>query len=233
MTKDRKEIECLLSSTLRLGTAGEIIGYQGIIRDVTAQKRADQALRKHEETLRALLNATTDIALLVSKEGEILALNEEFASSFGRPVEEFIGKSIFELYDPEAAAERRRRFNNIIRTGKPARHEDTAKDGRIYDTSAYPVFGADGRVEGVAAFARDITERKRAEEELRISEEKYRGILENIADGYNEVDLKGNLTLVNDSLCEITGYSRERLIGLNYRDFVDETNAKKVFRSLQ
>ena len=51
------------------------------------------------------------------------------------------------------------------------------------------------------------------------------------ADGYNEVDLKGNLMLVNDSLCEITGYSREKLIGLNYREFVDETNAKKVFEA--
>jgi PAS domain S-box-containing protein len=209
--------------------AGEIIGYQGIIRDVTNWKKAEQALRKHEETLRALLNATTDIALLVNKEGEILALNDQFASSFARSAEELIGKSFFELNDPATGAETRRRHNNIIRTGKPSRHEDTAMDGRIYDTSAYPVFGADGTVEGVAAFARDITEQKQAEEELRVSEKKYRSILENIADGYNEVDLKGDLLLVNDSLCEITGYSRERLIGLNYREIVDETNAKKLF----
>ncbi len=93
------------------------------------------------------------------------------------------------------------------------------------------MLGVDGSVEGVAVFARDITDRKKAEEELRRSEEKYRGILENIADGYNEVDLKGNLMLVNDSLCEITGYTRERLIGLNFREFVDETNAQKVYEA--
>ncbi len=103
VTKDRMEIECLLNSTLRMSAAGEILGYQGIIRDVTKQKKAERALRKHEETLRALLNATTDIALLVNKEGEILALNREFALSAGRPAEELIGKSIFEISGPEGA----------------------------------------------------------------------------------------------------------------------------------
>ena len=231
MTRDGSQLECLLSSTVRMGPEREIIGYQGIIRDVTSQKKAERALRKHEETLRALLNATTDIALLVNKHGEILALNREFASASGMPAEELIGKSIFELSGREGDSERRERFSEIIRTGKPVRQEDTATGGKIYDTSAWPVFGADGAVEGVAVFARDITERKHAEEELRASEAKYRSILENIADGYNEVDLKGNLVLVNDSLCEITGYTRERLIGLNYRELMDEAAAKKVFEA--
>ncbi|MGO9121401.1 MAG: PAS domain S-box protein [Desulfomonilaceae bacterium] len=231
VTKDRTEIECLLNSTLRMSVDGEILGYQGIIRDVTNQKKAEQALIQHEETLRALLNATTDIALLVNNQGEILTLNRQLASSLGKPAEELIGKSIFELSGSEGTLDRQQRLNDIIWTGKPARQEDTTGDGRIYDTSAYPVLRADGSVEGVAVFARDITDRKKAEEELRRSEEKYRGILENIADGYNEVDLKGNLMLVNDSLCEITGYTRERLIGLNYREFVDETNAQRVYEA--
>ncbi len=231
VTKDGKELECLLNSTLRMSVDGRIIGYQGVIRDITDQKRAQQALIKHEETLRALLNVTTDIALLVNKQGEILTLNRQFASSLGRPAEELIGKSIFEITGPVGTLDRRQRLNEIILSGKPTRREDTAGDGRIYDTSAYPVLGANAAVEGVAVFARDITDRKKAEEELCRSEEKYRGILENIADGYNEVDLKGNLMLVNDSLCDITGYTRERLIGLNYREFIDEANASKVFEA--
>src|SRR5208337_4991665 len=125
LTRDRMEIECLLNSTLRMSVDGEILGYQGIIRDVTNQKKAEQALIQHEQTLRALLNATTDIALLVNKQGEILTMNRQFASSLGRPTEELMGKSVFELLDPEATWNREQRLNDIVWTGKPARQEDT------------------------------------------------------------------------------------------------------------
>jgi len=78
---------------------------------------------------------------------------------------------------------------------------------------------------------KDITERKRAEEELRESEEKYRNILENIEDGYFEVDLAGNFTFFNPSLCRFLGYPREEMQGMNNRVFMDAENAKKVFRA--
>ncbi|MFZ5568922.1 MAG: PAS domain S-box protein [Thermodesulfobacteriota bacterium] len=64
---------------------------------------------------------------------------------------------------------------------------------------------------------------------LRKSEEKYREILADIEDGYFEVDLAGNLTVVNASMCRILGYGEEELIGMNNRRFMDAENAKKVF----
>jgi two-component system, cell cycle sensor histidine kinase and response regulator CckA len=88
-----------------------------------------------------------------------------------------------------------------------------------------------GELRGVIEYVRDISERKAAEEALRDSEKKYRTILETIADGYHEVDLAGNLTLVNDSMCEIFGYPREELLGVNYRKLMDEHNAKSVFEA--
>jgi two-component system cell cycle sensor histidine kinase/response regulator CckA len=77
---------------------------------------------------------------------------------------------------------------------------------------------------------REIGERKRAEEELRESEEKYRTILESIEDGYFEVDLAGNFTLVNDSLCRIAGYPREELLGMNNRDYTSAETAKEMYQ---
>lgn len=73
--------------------------------------------------------------------------------------------------------------------------------------------------------------KKEAEEALGQSEEKYRNILENIEDGYYEVDLAGNFTFFNNSMCIILGYSRDEMIGMNNRQFTNEENAKKLFEA--
>jgi PAS domain S-box-containing protein len=72
-------------------------------------------------------------------------------------------------------------------------------------------------------------ERKRAEVALRESEEAYKSIRDNIQDGYYEVDIAGNLTLFNDALCRMVGYSRDELMGMNNRQLMDKATAKKVF----
>jgi diguanylate cyclase (GGDEF)-like protein/PAS domain S-box-containing protein len=86
-------------------------------------------------------------------------------------------------------------------------------------------------VEAVMITLRDITERKRAEESLRFSEEKYRTILENIQEGYFEVDLAGNLTFYNDPVCEIMGYTREELMSMNYKKYTGNEMAVKVYQA--
>ena len=70
---------------------------------------------------------------------------------------------------------------------------------------------------------------KRAEEMLRQKEARYRNILENIEDGYFEVDLRGDLTFFNQSLAQLLGYSREELMGMNNRRYMDQATARKVY----
>ena len=79
--------------------------------------------------------------------------------------------------------------------------------------------------------SREITVRKQAEEALRESEEKYRTILESIENGYFEVDIAGNFTFFNDSLCEILGYSKDELMDMNNRQYTDKENAKKLYEA--
>ncbi len=74
-------------------------------------------------------------------------------------------------------------------------------------------------------------ERKRAEEVLRESEERYRSILDNIEDGYFELDLAGNFTFFNDSLCRELGYSQEEMMGMNNRQYMDKENVKEVYQA--
>jgi len=74
------------------------------------------------------------------------------------------------------------------------------------------------------------SEFKTAEKALRESEEKYKIIIENIEDGYYEIDIAGNFTFHNDSMCKTLGYSKDELTGLNNRRYMDKENAKKVFK---
>lgn len=73
--------------------------------------------------------------------------------------------------------------------------------------------------------------RKRAEEALKASEERYKTIIESIEDGYFEVNLAGDLIFFNDSLCRMLGYSREEMLGMSNRQYTDEENRKKLYEA--
>ena len=68
-------------------------------------------------------------------------------------------------------------------------------------------------------------------EALHESEEEYHSIMENIEDGYYEVDIKGNLTFFNESMRKILGHEREKLVGMNNRQYTDEENSRKVYQT--
>jgi len=76
----------------------------------------------------------------------------------------------------------------------------------------------------------DFTKRKQAEETIRESEKKYRTILESMQESYFEIDLKGNYTFFNDSLCEDHGYSRQELMGMNYKAYTTPETAKRAYQ---
>ncbi|NWF91674.1 MAG: PAS domain S-box protein [Syntrophaceae bacterium] len=108
----------------------------------------------------------------------------------------------------------------LLRSYKPYAY--TEKDVRLAERVSSQIAGA---IANALLFA----ERERAEEALRRSEERYRTILEEIQEGYFELDLSGNFTFVNDAECRILGYpTREELIGMNHRQCAGENSAKKL-----
>jgi PAS domain S-box-containing protein len=133
--------------------------------DITGRKRAEIALQKNEETIRALLNATTESALLIDLEGNLLVLNETVANVFGKPLDELLGQCAYNYLPPEVVAFRKKKLKEVVRSGKSLRFEDE-RLGRIIDNSIYPVFDDEGQIVRVAIFGQDITERTRAEAAL-------------------------------------------------------------------
>lgn len=85
-------------------------------------------------------------------------------------------------------------------------------------------------IEEVAVRLKAILEQKNFEKKLKLSEEKYRTILESIKEGYYEVDLKGNFTFINDAICEITGYSKDEIVNSNFEMLCDENTRKYLLK---
>jgi PAS domain S-box-containing protein len=171
-----------------------------------ARDCAALALEAGEQTWRALLNASTDAAVLLDAKGTILACNEATARRFGKPVAELIGTNAYAHLPPEVARTRKLYVDGVVRTGRPAHFEDYRADIYI-EHSTYPVFDALGQVRLVASFGRDITARKRAEEALRRSAELFRAIADCSCNWEISRDPEGKLRWASSAGEKITGYT--------------------------
>jgi PAS domain S-box-containing protein len=177
-------------------------------------KQIETALRKNEAVLRSFLNAVTESALLMDREGRVLAANETLANRFGTTVPEVVGRCIYDLL-PSAVAERRKgHLDKVCITGKPDRFEDE-RQGRVIDNSVYPVFDPQGAVIALAVIGIDITERKRVVSALEISEEKYRMLYDSAIDAIFIADVDGKIIDVNRTAHERLGYAREEMLALH------------------
>lgn len=134
----------------------------------TDPRQDEVAPHKSGDTLEAILNVTNESVLLLDREGHFLLVNKALAARLGYDPEELTGKSAYDFLSPEVAEKRRERVAEVVATGKPVRFEDE-REGRIIDQTLYPLFGTDGKVERVAVFARDVTDRRMTEQAFRES----------------------------------------------------------------
>ena len=144
---------------------------RALSKEVTDRKRIEEALRESRATARGLLDATQESLLLLDKEGTIIAHNQTAAQRFKKSSDELRGTSLFSLWPQNILESRRAHFDKVLQTGNPADFEDI-RDGMVFHHIYYPVQDKAGAIMGVAIFAQDITERKRAEEAIRESQER-------------------------------------------------------------
>ena len=158
-----------------IGPDGEIRGFVVNAKDITERKRAEEALQEEEELARACLDASNDMVYLVDTEGNVLTVNDIAARNFGMASDELVGTNIFSYFPPELAKSRRERGNEAVLSGKHVRFQDE-REGKFYDISICPAFNVLGKVERLAVFVTDITERKLGEEEIFNYQEKLRSL---------------------------------------------------------
>lgn len=222
------------SVSLRHDKQGKPVGFRGIVRDITARKQMEKELRLSEKRYRTILDIMDEAYIEDDLSGTITFANNTACKLLGYSSDELIGLSYRDYLTPAAAQSMREVYHRIYQTGKPellVDYEIIRQDGTVktYQFNAAPMLDEEGKINGFRVLTWDVTQRKKAEEDRRLSEEKYRNILESMDEAYLETDLNGNFIFFNDSLCRVLGYSSTELQNINYRRISPPGSKQKIF----
>jgi PAS domain S-box-containing protein len=234
--KDGTRVSVEYSAVLIRNEIGEIIGFRGIGHDITERTQMEEALRRSEERYRTILEDMEETYFELDLAGNFTFFNNALCLYFGYSKEELTGMNYRAYVPPEDAKSVARAYNQVYSTGKPITlfsKQDIRKDGTRLNSeiSIAPIRNEKGEIIGFRGVGRDMTKRVQTEKSLIQSEEKYRSILEHMEEAYSEVDLAGNFTFFNNALSQHLGYSREELLGMNYKVYTSSENVKKVFEA--
>ena len=200
------------------------------------EQQIQETLRQGEERYRTLAEQSL-MGLVVVQDFRIVYANAAYAELSGYSVDELLSltpEQLQAMVHPEDQPLVWARFRDRL-AGKAAlpRYECRAirKDGTVCWMEVYANRIEYGGKPAIQAAYIDITDYKRAEETLKQSEERYRTVLDEMEEGYYEVDMAGTFTFVNDAMTRILGYSRDELIGMNYKTYTPEEDVKPIFEA--
>ncbi len=225
--KDGAVIDVLLEASV---TEDPLLGQISLsaIEDITDRKKAEEELRESEEFNRRIVHHAPMGIIYLTVDGVIWFTNPASNRIFGVPEDNpspLIGLNIFELPlvagQPHVAAS----FKELVQEGKPQSDVELSYQspltGKAYilNASATPRLSADGAIVGSVVMIADITARKKAEEALRESEQRYRQLAENSLTGIF-IHQDGVAVYVNKKMADILGYTKEEMIGRHFLDAV-------------
>ena len=211
----------------------DILTRQGLIEE---KRQAEQALRQKTEQQEILLSSIPAFIYFKDSALKLVAANKAFAEMVHTPIDQLPCKDAYDLFPKEQSKKFHSDDRKVMESGTPMmdiEEEFTDAEGktRWASSSKIPYFEESGEVAGVVGIAIDITERKQAEEALKDSEERYRGLFENSSEFLFTLDLKGNFTNVNKAAVELTGHIKSELLQMNFKDYTPRNNHRRLFRA--
>ncbi len=216
--------------TPRRDAQSRAIGFLLISKDISDEIRLTEELKATQFYTRSLIESNIDALMTTDPLGIVTDVNQQMQALTGYTREELIGAPFKNFFtDPQRAEEG---IRLVLREGKVTNYELTAlsKAGRItvvsYNASIFR--DADGKLQGVFAAARDITEQKKLERQLRESEAYNRGLIEASVDGLITVDPSGMISDVNEQMSRMSGYPREELIGTPFADYFQDADRATI-----
>lgn len=234
--KDGRRVPVEVSTRL-IVRDGQPCGVQGIARDITERKRAEELLKQSEERFRLLVENSSDGIYLLAADGLVVYASRAVTRILGHPLDELVGRHLLDLLHPGDRDRSSWFFADIL--SKPGLAVNVSyrclhKDGAFRHLEAVGVNRLDEP--GVGAIIinfRDVTERKRAEQALQESEERFRAVFESALVGIARLDLGGRMVDANRALQEMFGFALDELRGRPLRDFMHAEEADASARDFK
>jgi len=206
-----------------------LAGYSCIIRDISEKKQLELELRKNEERYRLMVEGVKDYAIfMLDANGYIQTWNDGAKRIKGYNSNEIIGKHFSIFYRAEDL-ENKKPERELTIAIKEGRYEEDGwrvkKNGSVFWANVVltSLYSEQNKLIGFSKLTRDLTERKRKEEELQQSEERYRSLVEQVTDyGIFMLDEKGKIASWNEGARRIKGYNADEIIGKYFAIFYPE-----------
>ncbi|MBM4159825.1 MAG: PAS domain S-box protein [Ignavibacteria bacterium] len=238
-TRDGQKLICLESSTAIRDEKGEVLGYRGILRNITHRKQTEEALRKSEAQFRQVWESAVDGMRILDQDGTIVMVNDAYCRLVGMSRDELMEKPFTVAYQasPKENEEDLEKFRRRVaeRAITPRMdveiplHSGEPKPVELSNS----ILEVPGQAPQVLSIFRDITERKKAEEELKLSELRFRRVWENTMDGMRIIDESGTIVAVNEAFCRLTGKPRDELIGKPFHIIYKMESTDEIERGTQ
>ncbi|MFC1556479.1 PAS domain S-box protein [candidate division KSB1 bacterium] len=194
----------------------EIEGVVEVVQNITECKRAEEALEESEEIFSLFMEHNPIYVFFKDENIRSIRLSKNYEKMLGKSLDELLGKTMDELFPSDFAKSMIADDLRVLNEGKSITVEEEF-NRRLYETIKFPIL-IKGKPRYLAGYTTDITERKKAEENLNRALAWHEAVFEGSRDAIFVSDSDSKFTAVNKAACDLTGYSREELLNMSIPD---------------